>query len=205
MKKYSYNRGFSALEFLFAVVIASMIVFVITLFAKNFINLNASSQASQTATLEGRKILSVMINELRSTIPSALGSYPIESAATSSVVFFADVNSDDVSDRIRYFLDPATMSIKRGVILATGSPPSYTVAETFSTLVTDVINNAATPVFDYYDGNYSGSTNPLTLPINIPAVRLMKVTVKIDKDPNRLPGPTTLTSQAALRNLKDNI
>jgi len=115
-----------------------------------------------TAMLESRKILSTMVTELRSTVPSALGSYPIESVATSSIVFFADVNADDVSDRIRYFVDPITRTVKRGVILATGEPPAYTAGETFSTLVNDVANDTSTPLFDYYDGNYAGASSPLS-------------------------------------------
>ncbi|KKR30264.1 MAG: hypothetical protein A3C62_01010 [Candidatus Zambryskibacteria bacterium RIFCSPHIGHO2_02_FULL_39_16] len=199
------NTGFSIIEFIFAVVIASIIGFVITTFAKDILSLNSSAQSSMTAMLEGRKILSVMVTELRSTIPSALGSYPIESVATSTVVFFADVNSDDVADRVRYFLDPVTLSVKRGVILASGSPPAYTEQESFSTLITDISNGASTPLFDYYDGNYTGSSLPLSMPVNILDVRLVKITIKIERDPNRAPELTTLTSQAALRNLKDNI
>jgi len=199
------NTGFSIIEFIFAVVIASIIGFVITTFAKDILSLNSSAQSSMTAMLEGRKILSVMVTELRSTIPSALGSYPIESVATSTVVFFADVNSDDVADRVRYFLDPVTLSVKRGVILASGSPPAYTEQESFSTLITDISNGASTPLFDYYDGNYTGSSLPLSMPVNILDVRLVKITIKIERDPNRAPELTILTSQAALRNLKDNI
>lgn len=203
MKKDQKNFGFGILELLFAVAIATVIGLVITLFAKDVISLNSSSQASMTAVLESRKILSVMVAELRSTIPSALGSYPIESAATGTIAFFADVNFDDVADHIRYFFDPATSSIKRGVILATGSPPGYAGQETFSTLMSDVAATP-TPIFDYYSGDYDGSLPSLPVPVDITAVRLVKITVGVEKDPNR--GPTTvLTSQATLRNLKDNI
>jgi hypothetical protein len=205
MKNYETKRGFSVIEFLFAIVLASIVGFVVILFAKDIITLNASSQASITAVLEGRKVISVMVKELRSAMPSALGSYPIESTATSSVVFFTDVNGDDVSDRIRFFLDPATRSMMRGVILASGSPPAYTSAETFSTLVSDVANSTSTPIFEYYDGNYNGGTPPLTHPINITDVRLIKLVVVVDEDVNRTPPPITMTSQAMLRNLKDNI
>ena len=156
--------------------------------------------------LEGRKILNVMVSELRSTAPSALGSYPVETAATNTITFFADVNSDDVSDRIRYFFDPVTHKVMRGVVLAEGEPPAYNLAdETLSTLITDIANGTSTPVFDYYDKNYAGTSSPLTLPINITDIRLVKVTIKIEKNPDRGPLLTTMTSQAAFRNLKDNL
>jgi len=200
------NSGFSIIEFLFAIVIATVIGFIITLFAKNIISLNASAQSSMTAMLEGRKILSVMVAELRSTIPSALGSYPIEAVSTSTIIFFADINSDDIADRVRYFFDPVTRLVQRGVVLAAGEPPTYDLgAESFSTIMTDVANGTSTPLFDYYDGNYAGASAPLSIPLNIPAIRLVRITIKIERDPNRAPELTTLTSQAAFRNLKDNL
>lgn len=199
------NRGFSLVEFLLAIVIATVVGFVVTLFAKNVISFGSSAQANMTAILESRKILSTMVAELRSISPSALGAYPIESVATSSIVFFTDVNSDNVSDRVRYFLDPATRSVKRGVTLATGEPPGYTVAEEITIIATDVINGPAAPLFDYHTGNYAGTSSPMVLPGDISTIRLVKINMIIDRDPNRPPEPMTLSSQAAMRNLKDNL
>ncbi|MEK7176952.1 MAG: hypothetical protein AAB719_01490 [Patescibacteria group bacterium] len=199
------KNGYSLVEFVFAVVMATVIVFIVTIFAKNAINFNSSSQSSMNAIFESRKILSTMVSELRSTAPSAMGSYSIESAATSSIVFFADVNSDDISDRIRYFLDPNTRAVQRGVILATGEPPGYTVAETFSTIVSDIGNGASTALFDYYDGNYAGTTSPLSIPVNIASIRMVKITIKVERDPNKPSELMTFSSQASLRNLKDNL
>ncbi len=195
------TKGFTLIEFLLSVSIAIVVGFVVSTFMKDIIGLGSKAQSNMTAVLESRKILSVIVSELRSTIPSALGSYAIETAATSSVTFFADVNSDDIADRVRYFLDPPTKSIKRGVILASGTPPAYTLPETFSTLISGVSNSTSTPIFNYYDAAYDGTTNPLTFPINITSVRLIKVTVWVN-DPKGT-DPVIMTSQAMLRNLKD--
>lgn len=194
-------KGFTLIEFILAIAITVVIVMVVGLFAKDIISINSSAQSSMTAMLEGRKIISVMVKELRSAVPSAQGSYPIESVSTSSIVFFADVDSDDVADRVRLFLDHTTLSVKRGVIAASGDPPAYTGSETFSTLVNNITNGTATPLFDYYDGN----TTLLSYPLTLSAIRLIKVTIKIDKDPSRAPSEVTITSQAMLRNLKDNL
>ena len=44
-------------------------------------------------------------------------------------------------------------------------------------------------MFRYYDTNYDGTTGALPEPINISAVRLVKITLVIDKDPSALPSP----------------
>jgi hypothetical protein len=206
MKKKRHTTGFTIVEFLFAMALGSVIVLVVGFFARDIFRLNGSAQSSMNSLLEGRRILSVMVAELRSTSPSALGSYSIESASTSTIIFFADVNSDNISDRIRYFLHPATRSVQRGVVLATGEPPGYNLgAETFSTLITDISNGTSTPIFEYFPASYTGTSSPLSVPVDITAIRLVKIIIKIERDPTRSPELTTLTSQATLRNLKDNL
>lgn len=204
MKK---NKGFTIAEVVVAVTIATVIVFIISSFARNLILLNSSASSSMTAILETRRVLRVMVSELRSIMPSAQGSYSIESAATSSIVFFADVNSDNLADRINYFFEPSSSSVRRGVVLASGNPPAYNMnTQTFSTLVTGVSNDASIPLFKYYDGNYSGNSSPLSIPVNIQEIRLVEVTIRVQRDPDRFPDQLmTVSSQATLRNLKDNI
>ncbi len=207
MSKYDDRKnGFSIVEVLVAVSIAVIAVGLVTAFARNMVVLNSSSQASLNAQLESRKILKSVISELRSASPSANGAYTIESLATSSIVFYADVNDDGDADRVRYYLEPVTRTLKRGVVLAAGSPASYNLgSEFFSTLISDVSNGTSTPIFGYYDENYAGTSTPLSYPVNISLVRFIQVTVLVDRDPNRPPGASTFTSGASLRNLKDNL
>lgn len=199
------TRGYSLVEFLMSMAMATIILVVVTAFARNIFSLNLSSQASLGAQVESRKILNQMVGELRSASPSALGAYAIESAATSTITFFSDVNGDDTADKIRYYIDTGSRSIRRGVTLASGSPSAYTLSETVTTLMSDISNGTSTPLFDYYDGNHTGTSTALSLPVNLSQVRLIKVTVKIDKDNNRSPVTMTFTSGASLRNLKDNL
>ena len=199
------TKGFSLIEFLVAASMATLIIMLVTLFAKNIFSYNSSSMASMTSQLEGRKVLKTMVSELRSLSPSGQGSYPIDTAATSTIIFYSDVSGDNVADKVRYFLDSTTKTIKRGVIIATGSPPTYTGTESISILMSDVTNGTTTALFDYFDKNFAGTTSPMSIPVDIHSVRLMRITAKIDKDPNRMPYTTTVTSDATLRNLKDNL
>ncbi len=88
-----------------------------------------------------------------------------------------------------------------------GSPLTYATTTAQEMLVTVLRDLAATttPLFSYYPATYAGTTTPLTQPVSPVVVRLVKVTVVIDADPGVLPPPVVVSSQTAIRNLKDNL
>lgn len=91
------------------------------------------------------------------------------------------------------------------MVQPTGSPVGYvTTTET----VIDVVNNVSnttTPIFYYYDENYTGvSSTPLSQPINVTQVRVVQLRLIIDKNANLSPVPLTIQGQTNLRNLKSN-
>src|SRR5690606_11366808 len=150
-----------------------------------------------------RKVLGVVVSEIRSTIPSALGSYAISSATEDTFIFFADANNDKVADRIRYFYDEASGLLRRGVVYAEGNPPAYDLdSEEISTIVSGVVNGEELPVFQYYNS----SSNLMSFPVEVQNIRLVKVNMSITHDPNGNPPQIfTTSSSASLRNIKDNL
>ncbi len=201
--KIQTNRGFNIIELVIGIAVLVMMVGVIGLFARNAFYYNSVFSGGLTAYDDARHVLQPMSSEIRSMSPSSLGSYPIEIADDNSFVFFTDINDDGLKERIRYFIQGTTL--KKGVIIPTGNPLVYTTAnETFTELVHN-LRNGATPVFTYYDTNYTGTTSPLTQPVNISFIRLIKVNMIVDVDPNRSPVPVTVTTQISVRNLKDNL
>jgi prepilin-type N-terminal cleavage/methylation domain-containing protein len=198
------RNGFTLIEVMFAVALAALAGIFVVSFAKNVLGLNQSASQSLTAELEGGRSIKRMVAEIREAGQSATGSYAMESAGTSSLAFYADIDSNGTADRVRYFLDPATRSLKRGIVVPSGNPLTYNLStEAFSTLASD-IKSTSTPIFDYYDKNYAGTSSPLSQPVNVDLVRLVRITFYIDKDPNRSPTPMAITSLVNLRNLKDN-
>ena len=144
-----------------------------------------------------------MSAEIRTASPSSLGAYAIIQTETSSFTFYSDIDSDSLKERVRYFVEDATL--KKGVIKPSGMPLTYNpIDEIVSDLVHDIAS-AATLTFSYYDTDYDGTTQSLVEPINISAVRLIKITIVIDKDSQVPPGPMMLTTQVSIRNLKDNL
>jgi prepilin-type N-terminal cleavage/methylation domain-containing protein len=201
---YKNNKGFSLAEIVIVVGILGMIMLAIGAFQRDIFVNTKFAQDSLSTTQDSRNILRMMVRELRTASSGNDGSYPLISAASSTVSFYSDVDADGLKDKVRYFL--ATTTLKKGLIKPTGSPLSYVATnEVFSILAYNLKNSSSTPLFEYYDNAYAGTSSPLTQPVVISNVRLVKINLMVDVDPNKSPNVRTYTSQVNLRNLKDNL
>lgn len=201
--KRNSKSGFSIIEVLVSMFILTLIGLAVYTFSKDVFSLNRIILGGLTAQDEARRALKTISAEIRTASPSSLGAYALVQTATSSFSFYSNIDEDSFKERVRYFIDGTTF--KKGVIKPSGSPLTYNPA---NEIVTELIHNvaaSATSTFSYYDESYDGTTQPLAEPIDITAVRLVKITVVIDKDPQQPPGPITLTTQISMRNLKDNL
>lgn len=152
-------------------------------------------QASATASAQ--RGVDKMVRVIREASYSANGAYPIISMATSSFSFYADVNNDGFAEQVRYTLFDG--DIVEGLISpVVGSASPYATTEVTSTLSDYVRNDAATPLFKYYD--QSGTL--MTTLTDIDSLHFVVVTLVADIDPVRSPTLLTLRSSAALRNLQ---
>ncbi len=202
-KTKKYN-GFSLAEVIIAVAVGGAILIAVFNFGNSIFSFNSTAQENLNAQSEGRRVLKTIAKELRGTSPSSLGAYPISQAATSSITFFSNIDSDVNKEQVRYFLQNG--SLKKGVIKPSGTPLVYNSAnESIVTLISNVRNTAASPLFQYFNSSYAGTSSPLSSPVPVTSVRFIKVSVEIDKYPNRSLGPVVVTTQVFLRNLKDNL
>ena len=192
--------GFTAIEILFAVSIFILVTIVMTSFARDTWVYNSFIGSSLNSLHTGRSILKTMVAEIRTASSGDNGAYPVSSATADSLTIYSDIDDDALKERVRYFLNGT--NLQKAVLKPTGSPLAYTGTEITTTLISNVTN---TTIFNYYDKNYDGTTAPLSSPINIPSVRLIKITITTDDDPNKAPTPITLSSQVTLRNIKDNL
>lgn len=193
----------SAVEILVVLGIVALIAVPLSTFQKDVFSQNSMIQSGALAEEGTRRILKGIITELRTASPANTGAYLLAEAATSSITFYSDMNNDGVRDRIRYFLSGT--SLKKGVIVPTGSPLVYVVANEKLQTMADNIINGTTTIFSYYDSNYTGTSSPLSTPVDISRVRLVGINIGIDPNPNRPLAPIWLTSSVMIRNLKDNL
>jgi hypothetical protein len=145
-----------------------------------------------------------MAKEIRSAETGDDGAYPLAAAATSSLTFFADIDANGTREKIRYYI--ASTTVYRGVIKSSGSPATYNPnTESKKLLITGVQASSTLPMFQYFDSMYAGTSTPMTYPLNLTSIRLIKTSLIIDTDPTKSPTIRTYTTQASLRNLKDNL
>ncbi len=202
MKKNKLNSGLTLMELLISMAIFSLMLVMIATFAKNIFSYKRGFTNTLSVYDNARTILQPIASEIRSASVSSLGSYPVETAADNTFTFYADTNNDGLKERNRYFLSGTTL--KKGVTQPTGNPLSYSGAETTTDIVYNVTNTGGTPIFSYYDTNYTGSSAALTQPVNISDIRLIKINLLLDADVNNPPTAVAVTTQISLRNLKDN-
>ncbi len=202
-KKISVNfeHGLTMVELVFAIAIVVFLGTVVVNFQNNIFSSGDFLQKSFLAEGDARSVLRVLVSELRSMNYSGFGGYPITSVEPNSIIFFSDINSDKITERLRYFVEGG--HLKRGVVFSEGTPPSYDIfKESVSIIVRDIVSEN---VFFYFDTNYEGTGEQLTHPINIPIIKLIKIKLIIDLDKGEREVPFEISSQVSIRNLKDNL
>lgn len=202
--KVNLNAGMTYIETMIALAVFVLIIVAMGAFQVSiFQNQRVISGNLQTAQ-DAQTILKRILVEVRSAVPGASGAYPIVWAATSSLAFFSDPGNDGVPERIAYVL--IGTNLHRAVIQPTGTPSVYNVAnQSTTTIVVNIRNSTSTPVFQYYDLNYTGTSSPMTYPLAIASIRLIQVGLTLDVNPSLSPVPRTYTTQINLRNLKTNL
>lgn len=202
-KQNARDSGFSVIEVVVATFILTLVGIAVYAFQKDIFSLNRILSQSIVAQEEVRRALKIMSAEIRAASPSSIGAYAIAQTSASSFVFYSNIDDDSFKERVRYFLDGTVL--KKGVTKPTEDPLTYNPA---SEVVSDVVRdmaNGSTAIFSYYDTDYGGTTPPLAEPVDVSAVRLVKIVIIVDRDPSTPPAPATLTTQISMRNLKDNL
>lgn len=148
---------------------------------------------------EARKGIETMVKEIRGARPGDDGSYIIENAADFEFVFYSDIDKDQETERVRYFIQGT--DFKKGVIEPQGWPIEYPAASEQVFLLSQYVRNSP-PIFRYFDGS---GQELIELPARLKDTKLMRFYLVINVDPNRPPQDFVLESDVQIRNLKTNL
>lgn len=149
-----------------------------------------------SAISSAQRGMDLIVRTVREASYASNGAYPIVAIATSSMTFYADVDSDTAIERVHYYLDGTTLV--RGIGDPTGDPPAYPAGESTSSISDNVRNTAQNlTLFTYFDSS-GAQLSDLT---QISKVRFVTINMVVDVNPDRTPTTTQLRSSAALRNL----
>ncbi|HSE56484.1 MAG TPA: prepilin-type N-terminal cleavage/methylation domain-containing protein, partial [Candidatus Paceibacterota bacterium] len=125
------HSGFTIIELLVAVAVASVVGLSIAALARDTVSFNRYYQSSFSVADRAQKLLRPMAEEIRSASQSVAGAYPIDTAGTNEFIFYADIDNDGLVDRVRYYLSGT--SLLKDVVAPAGSPLTYTLANAVTT------------------------------------------------------------------------
>ena len=149
--------------------------------------------------------LNKMVNYIRGARQADNGSYPIKSASGNEFVIYSDYDKDAITERLHFYKN--NQNILMGVTKPTATiPKTYPSGDQQTiTIASSIVNDNSTPIFRYYNKDYPGNlqNNPMNAPIKISDVRLMKIYLKININPNRAPDNIEMQSFVEIRNLND--
>ena len=176
-----------------------------TLFLQSWKQNSYTLEMGQTAIAISQSVnkLSRYIREARQ---ADNGSYPVVSANDNDLVFYCDYDKDGVTERIHIY--KSGTDIVLGVRDPSGSfPITYASGDaTTSVIAQRIVNTGSQPIFLYYDASYPEDSvnNPIVTPATVPNVRLVKINLYMNIDPNHAPDNVNIQSFAEMRNLNDH-
>lgn len=199
----TYSQGLTLVEMMLTMAILAVVMAVGVLFW-NFIQDNfAFSLEGTQSVVEVNDGVRKIVNELREARDGESGAYLLLTAEDNEIEFFSDVDADLETEKIRYWLDDA--SLYRGVVEPVGFPAEYTSDEEVR-LVTDKVDQAGLSLFTYYNEFWPAIElgNPISLQDRLVDTRYVEVTLRVSLFDRVGVEPVTLTQGVFLRNAKTN-
>lgn len=204
-KKKSIHSGFTLLETIMTVFIFSIIMLGTSLMLKNILVSNRQQILVMSNVSQARTIADNFVKELRNATYGVNGAYPINQATDTQVIFFSTaIQNNGTVSKIRYFISNNTLS--KGITTPSGNPSDYNPATEVVTILSTKMSLGGNPLFYYYDGNYNGSGNPLSNPVNLNQIKFIKINLMILKQLSATSNSVfSVSAGASIRNLKTNL
>lgn len=204
-EKYKKYPGMTIIEMMVAVAIFSLGMAAVSMLFTKVWQGNSYTLEMGQSTMAVSQGTNKMMDYIRRASQGDDGSYPIISADDNDLVLYSDFDKDGVVERLHFYKND--QFILMGTTNPTATmPKNYPIGDQeIITIANHIVNDSNTPLFYYYDHNYSGGTGqtPLTTPAIVSDVRLMKIFLQININPNRAPDNIQMQSFVELRNLNE--
>lgn len=211
MQKYKrkISIGFTLVETLVALAIFTLgMQATVLVFAKTIKNKAYTMEMGKASFIISRS-MGDLIGYIRRARQSDDGAFPIISADENDFVLYSDYDKDGITEKLEIQLDYTTDIVK-----LTTCKPTSTVPKRYDCLggsvkiielAKNIINTPSEPMFSYYNKDYPLDTvnNPISGTVDVSQIRLVKILLKINIDPNRPQDNITQESFVEMRNLND--
>jgi len=196
--------GMSLVEMIMAIAIFSIgIEGFSLLFVKSW-KINSFVIEEGEASMMASRGVQKIVDVARRARQADNGSYPIVSANDNDFIFYCDIDKDGVTERVHYYRNENSLLV--GVTKPGGIPPVYSAGDQSVQVIANYIaNDVGHPIFSYYDENYPSDevNNPMSVPASVSDIRMVKIHLMINIDPNNAPDYINIQSFATLRNLNE--
>lgn len=204
-KSVKSGAGFTLIELLVVIFGFSLIAWGLIALVSNIFLFSNQQSGLLSDTDQARKLAFQIASELRNAQTGSNGAYVLDTASTSTVIFFSPVVDLDAGiERVRYFAQGGQLI--KGVTEYNGS--GYNTSTEKTAVVQKDLANGPNPLFYFYDGDYTGSTTQVSMamPVNVTQAKFVKINLQIyNKAGVKNTNTYSITSGAAIRNLKTNL
>ncbi len=188
------KQGFSLMEVLVAMSIFSLVFILGGRFITTGFRMTTFGSEQEDAIKHARQAIEIMTKEIRGANNSQQGDYPLSIIEDDIFEFYSDIDYDGEFERIKYVFEDT--EIKK-VITSPGPLNDYNQPHS-TTTIAQFMNNQDEPVFIYYDSDRNET-------VDIDSIRLIRIVLRVNVTPWRMPNDYYVETDVHLRNLKDNL
>ena len=201
------KKGFTLVETIVAIALFTVGTQATVLLFSKIMRSKAYSMEMGKASFVVSRSVSDLTKYIRKARQSDAGAYPIVSADDNELTFFSDYDNDGQTERLHIYFTDAEDTVYMGVRNPSGTfPITYASGdgETIK-LAEHIVNTTSDPVFLYYNKNYPGdlANNPVDTSADVSEIRLVKIFLKINIDPNNAPDNIQQETFVEMRNLSE--
>jgi len=173
MKNTINKNGFTLIEVIISIAIFSMLILATNLLFISLYRQQGASMAITERTQSMNVLIGRMSKEIREGNVGEKGQSFFAIAEDKTLAFYSDVDNDDVTEKVIYALTGTDL---KKTVIEPGADLEYGGTGVTSVVCVDVRNDA-TPIFTYYDDNYTGSEPALSGSFAVVDIKLIGISL----------------------------